>query len=342
MTRTSPSSFVKAAFPVAVVLLALLIVGIAAGIYFYNSRIIISQKSTSTYLHSTNTSLACTPATVLAGERTTCSATVDDRSSAPATPIGTVVLAYGATWTATCALSGSGSTASCSTNVAPTTTGPVVVRASYQGDAVHLPSGSDTTITVNIPQSQCQDPANISSHVYNPNRLQILRSCITVSGIVSSMPRREPDGDYHVWLHLDAVNASFSNDPSVHNGDLVVEIICALPITQQDAIPACQNYTNQITAPQSGQHINVSGPYVLDTLHNWYEIHPAYSLKITPATGQVVHVTSETLILSYPGGATSGWLGTTPRTISGSMTVGAGEKLTFLLDLYAHHPLRNK
>ena len=127
----------------------------------------------------------------------------------------------------------------------------------------------------------CSDPSGSRNHVYNPSRLQLVRSCVTVSGIVTSTPRQEPDGDYHVWLGLDSTNASLANNPSVHNGDLVVEIVCALPITQQDAVQACQNYTNHITIPQYGQHVTVSGPYVLDTLHNWYEVHPVFALIVS-------------------------------------------------------------
>ena len=63
--------------------------------------------------------------------------------------------------------------------------------------------------------------------------------------------------------------------------DLVVEIICALPVNQPDAVSACQNYTNNITIPSINDHITITGPYVLDTSHNnWAEIHPVYALTI--------------------------------------------------------------
>ncbi len=92
----------------------------------------------------------------------------------------------------------------------------------------------------------CADPDSISGHVYNPSRLDIIRSC------------------------------------QYQYGDLVVEIICALPITQSDAMSACQNYTNNITIPSIDDHITVTGPYILDTAHyNWAEIHPVYTLTIS-------------------------------------------------------------
>jgi hypothetical protein len=132
--------------------------------------------------------------------------------------------------------------------------------------------------------SNCSDPGNISSHVYNPDRLQLVNTCIVASGTVAAL-RPEDDGDYHVILHLDSAYSNLTNaaNDQYQNGDLVVEIICALhPITQQDAVSACQNYSNHITVPDVGQHIIVSGPYLFDNDHHgWAEIHPVYSLTVS-------------------------------------------------------------
>ena len=132
-------------------------------------------------------------------------------------------------------------------------------------------------------QSSCSDPDSISSLVYNPYRLQIIKPCITASGTVENV-FQEADGDYHVRLALDSQYSNLTNSANdqYQYGDLVVEIICALPITQSDAVSACQNYTNTITIPSVNDHITVTGPYVLDTDHsNWAEIHPVYSLTIS-------------------------------------------------------------
>jgi len=131
--------------------------------------------------------------------------------------------------------------------------------------------------------SSCRDPGSISSHVYNPYRLNVVKSCITASGVVENV-FKEADGDYHVRLALDSqyINLTNSANDQYQYGDLVVEIICALPITQSDAVSACQNYTNNITIPSVNDQITVTGPYVLDTEHsNWAEIHPVYSLTIS-------------------------------------------------------------
>jgi len=131
--------------------------------------------------------------------------------------------------------------------------------------------------------SQCSDPDSISSHVYNPYRLNIVESCMTASGIVDNVIQ-EADGDYHLRLALDSQYSNLTNgaNDQYQYGDLVVEIICALPITQSDAVSACQNYTNNISIPSVNDHITVTGPYVLDTDHyNWAEIHPVYTLAIS-------------------------------------------------------------
>ena len=131
--------------------------------------------------------------------------------------------------------------------------------------------------------SLCRDPNNISSHVYNPARLQTIRECITVSGIVNNVIV-EDDGDYHVWFHVDPQYASLPNraNNDYRQGDLLAEIICATTITQQDAVLACENYTNQILPiPNSNQNVTVTRPYVLDNVHGWMEVHPVYFLSIS-------------------------------------------------------------
>jgi hypothetical protein len=136
------------------------------------------------------------------------------------------------------------------------------------------PGGGSTS------SSSCSDPASISSHVYHPYRLRIVKPCITASGTVDRVIQ-EADGDVHVRTKLDQAYRNLTNSANdqYQYGDLVVEIICVTPPSQTDAIPACQGYTNQITVPSAGQHITITGPYVLDSDHyNWAEIHPVYSL----------------------------------------------------------------
>ncbi len=132
-----------------------------------------------------------------------------------------------------------------------------------------------------IPAS-CQDHDSISSHIYNPNRLVVVKACVTVTGTVERVIS-EDDGDYHLRLRLDPEYANLTNaaNDTYQYGDLVVEIICAHQVTQPDAIGACSNYENRIPIPGQGQHIMTSGPYVLDSGHyDWAEIHPVYALAV--------------------------------------------------------------
>ncbi len=129
----------------------------------------------------------------------------------------------------------------------------------------------------------CSDPDSVSRHIYDPSRLETIKPCVTVSGTVDGL-RGERDGDYHVLLGLDAAYANLTNSANdqLQQGDLVVEIICVLQVTQSDAVSACKNYTNHIPIPQIGRHIVVSGPYVRDLNHSgWAEIHPVYSLVVS-------------------------------------------------------------
>jgi len=93
----------------------------------------------------------------------------------------------------------------------------------------------------------------------------------------------EDDGDCLAWFHVDSQYASLAN--SVNNdylqGDLLAEIICATTVSQQDAVLACENYTNQIPLPMANQNITLTGPYDLDSTHGWMEIHPVYSLLVS-------------------------------------------------------------
>jgi hypothetical protein len=185
--------------------------------------------------------------------------------------------------------------------------------------------------------SNCRDPASISSHVYNPSRLQIVRQCVTASGTVDRVIE-ENDGDVHLRLGLDQAYANLTNSANdqYQYGDLVVEIICVGPITQADAVSACQGYTNNIPIPNAGEHVTVSGPYVLDTEHyNWAEIHPLYALSIIGASiGATVNI-EENLDIFYANGATNGWLGPTPRTLVTAATVDSGNQYAQTLSLYS-------
>src|SRR5579859_2962798 len=91
------------------------------------------------------------------------------------------------------------------------------------------PSPSPTAIGSPV-SGACQD----MTHVYNPQRLQVLSPCEHVMGIVEII-RTEADGDYHILVHvdpgqpLDPQGGNWINDCNTsclgeaEHGDLVTE-----------------------------------------------------------------------------------------------------------------------
>jgi hypothetical protein len=127
------------------------------------------------------------------------------------------------------------------------------------------------------------------AHVYSPDRLQLLASCVAVTGTID-LESAQADGDYHVRLHLDP-GQTCGGQPcldaenlSQQGGDLILEPVCENPITQADAMAACQGYHNPLVIPPVGSHVTVTGPFVLDTNHGWREIHPLESITVDGVT----------------------------------------------------------
>jgi hypothetical protein len=133
------------------------------------------------------------------------------------------------------------------------------------------------------------------ANVYHPDRLKVLKPCITVSGIVKTV-RSEDDGDVHFDVALDPAfsqlltSANFSDQ----HGWLVVEIVPADGpgcTPGQPPRPAHGTYNFGIctgadeSPPQVGSHVYVTGPYVLDEDHGgWAEVHPAWAIASSLAS----------------------------------------------------------
>jgi len=141
------------------------------------------------------------------------------------------------------------------------------------------------------PETQC-DP-NLWSHVYHPQRLIVKQQCISVTGTIvdatagkkSDGVRHEADGDTHGWLKVDAEFENLLNAGNVSDegGNLVFEIVCRFPVSQPDAKTACLNYTDHVSLPPVGSHVQIVGTLVQDTFHaKWIEIHPVTSIKVLP------------------------------------------------------------
>jgi Bacterial SH3 domain len=141
------------------------------------------------------------------------------------------------------------------------------------------------------PATQC-DP-NLWIHVYHPQRLIVKQQCVSVLGTIvdatagkkSDGVRHETDGDTHGWLKVDAEFENLLNagNMSDEGGNLVFEIVCRFPVSQQDAKAACLNYTDQVSLPPVGSHVEMVGTLVQDTFHaKWIEIHPVTRITVLP------------------------------------------------------------
>jgi hypothetical protein len=111
--------------------------------------------------------------------------------------------------------------------------------------------------------------------VWEPERLDVLDKCKTVTGVIVEK-NADPDGDEHMLLKLDAgqENLLKKKNFTKKDGNLVIEAICINHITRKSAKGICKGYTNQVQIPNVGDHVKVTGSYVLDTHNGWAEIHP--------------------------------------------------------------------
>ena len=131
-------------------------------------------------------------------------------------------------------------------------------------------------------------------HVYKPQRLLIIRDCITVSGVivdVTSGPHgtdglvHAADGDAKGWLKVDPPYASLLDrgNTTLQGGHLVFEVMCRFDVEDPSASPACAGFRDRTTIPTVGAHVTVTGSLVRDTQPSgirWNEIHPVSAIRV--------------------------------------------------------------
>ncbi len=133
---------------------------------------------------------------------------------------------------------------------------------------------SDTNI------NRC-DP-KLWQYVYNPDRLQVINKCMTVTGVIKESNADE-DGDQHMLLKLDAGQENLLKPKNMKkkNGWLVVEAVCINNTNKNKVGDACHGYVNHVHLPNIGDHVKVTGSYVIDTHNGWAEIHPVTKIELT-------------------------------------------------------------
>lgn len=121
---------------------------------------------------------------------------------------------------------------------------------------------------------------NPNKHVYDSERLQIIKDTEKVKGTVLAI-YNEIDGDYHIRLRMNKNDIRLSHrNYTKQDSCIVLEIVCGhkaiFPISC-----TCKDYTNKVLIPDVGDKIEVSGQLVsgqlvFDKRHRWIEIHPVY------------------------------------------------------------------
>jgi hypothetical protein len=125
--------------------------------------------------------------------------------------------------------------------------------------------------------------------VYHPARLRLLGKCEVFRGIVVAN-LHETDGDHHLWISPDPGYEHFLNAANTLHGSkaLVAEIVpaCTTPPASSAAAAMCP--PSRIAEPTVRQHVEITGPWVVDTVHAWQEIHPVLTLMVLPASTRPV------------------------------------------------------
>ncbi len=128
---------------------------------------------------------------------------------------------------------------------------------------------------------------NPSAGVHGPDRLKVLSPCAVFQGTVKEAPVKNPDGDESLQVSPDPGYAGMLNAHNRSEGGLHIEIV---PRDQHGCTPGQPIHVGDVpdlgtcsgrdvAAPALGAHVRIIGPWVLDRNNNWYEIHPAWSIK---------------------------------------------------------------
>ncbi len=123
-------------------------------------------------------------------------------------------------------------------------------------------------------QAEAQFPCGASLWKYNAEEENILKSCVTISGVVVSR-NAEDDGDENIQLKPDPEYVHLLNVWNIFGqwGNIAVEAICENHPSKDNFRKACKGYKSQVILPHVGDHISVTGSYGIDK-HGWTEIHP--------------------------------------------------------------------
>ena len=124
------------------------------------------------------------------------------------------------------------------------------------------------------------DP-DLWKYVYNPKRLQVINKCVTVTGTIEES-RPDEDGDQHMLLKLDKGHENLLTKKNIKRkaGYLVIEAVCVNKVKSHKAGNTCKGYINKLRIPNVGDHVKVTGSFVIDSHNGWGEIHPISVIEV--------------------------------------------------------------
>ena len=126
----------------------------------------------------------------------------------------------------------------------------------------------DASSRPTLPASRgCTAPSNVLAGVWGPDRLHVLSTCRIAVGTVIWL-HHEPDGDLHVYVAVEPAYTGLMNAVNRRHmrGALLAEFM------PRDG--------GHLPPPALGDHIRLTGAWVLDTNHGWNELHPVWSVQI--------------------------------------------------------------
>ena len=102
-------------------------------------------------------------------------------------------------------------------------------------------------------------PTDQDRDVSHPARLAVLAACLRVSGTVAFI-RQEADGDLHLGLALDGLYAHVvAANQGAEPGDLVIEPVCELRVTQAGAIATCAAESRPVARAADSRRARLNG-----------------------------------------------------------------------------------
>ncbi|MDV3244313.1 MAG: hypothetical protein LYZ66_03955 [Nitrososphaerales archaeon] len=146
-------------------------------------------------------------------------------------------------------------------------------------DSLSASQWTQTNSSTACMQGNVAGAGTVQSGVWGPQRLRVLDTCVTVSGVVEGLTRTSGpanDNDFGIDIRLDT---QYGHTLSI--GNLVLED----GLMHAEVVPSQQASMASILASlMPGDRVVITGSLVVDTDHGFgAEIHPVWTILVEPA-----------------------------------------------------------